>query len=728
MHWGILKKGRRGPDISVSRIPDDDDLTVRESLNPQTTNNVGNVANANFGPVYGHITMSSTTILPGRDASALEAVVEWLGGSNFAKSLKTAWDQHMDGTGAWFLQCSAFRHLVEEPPGVVVWGVGRPGVGKTIIAGACVMHLRALFQHQKDVAVLHAFLRFDESHSARDIFAGLLSQLLVQHDAGGGDSRSAGGNDNRALHLLLSHRQGTEILGEREVADLLGLVTASFRRVYIVLDGLDEAAEPVKETLLMVLLSLENVSLLITSRPLHHLFATYAPHALEVPIEAHVDDIRLYVAERVRRSGKLQAILRFSGDGKNIVARLTNQIQATSRGIFLIAHLQMEAVIHNANSVTTLFSALEDLPSGLEEAHQDTLKRIEAQSKSSISLAKRVFTWLLYANRKLTTQDVQSAMAVSIEKLSYAQGDMVPISVILAACCGLVEVRDHGDRRDPQQVASGAPDEVCFIHATTQDFLKPIVLDASPNPHEQLCLTCIVYMQSHPEALHALRVADGSAMSLEEALLSSGYWSEMLVYSLENWGDHAREAAKIGPLHPFIKHFLSHCTDHPHTVLATREKVAGKAKADSSQNDTGTGERFVLTSGSQLAAIYGLVDAVKEEIALHAALDLDSSDGGASTSAQHSVDANVSSHTISTDRAVLSGKQLLEESTSSSISESDSEVKYDTSPTVKHSFVPLRLEEHDRVISPKTGRCARHNTHKFMGFPHFGPCPPPPPR
>lgn len=138
--------------------------------------------------------------------------------------------------------------------------------------------------------------------------------------------------------------------------------------------------------------------------------------------------------------------------------------QWTRRTIsFLIAHLQMEAVIHNANSVTTLFSALEDLPSGLEEAHQDTLKRIEAQSKSSISLAKRVFTWLLYANRKLTTQDVQSAMAVSIEKLSYAQGDMVPISVILAACCGLVEVRDHGDRRDPQQVASGAPDEVCFI-------------------------------------------------------------------------------------------------------------------------------------------------------------------------------------------------------------------------------------------------------------------------
>lgn len=86
--------------------------------------------------------------------------------------------------------------------------------------------------------------------------------------------------------------------------------------------------------------------------------------------------------------------------------------------------------------------------------------------------------------------------------------------------------------------------------------MKTLTFDEYPNPHELLCITCLVYLKAHPGALRVLKKANGGT-GLEEALLSSGHWSEMLMYSLANWRIHAQEAAKSGPLHHYIAKALS---------------------------------------------------------------------------------------------------------------------------------------------------------------------------
>lgn len=99
--------------------------------------------------------------------------------------------------------------------------------------------------------------------------------------------------------------------------------------------------------------------------------------------------------------------------------------------------------------------------------------------------------------------------------------------------------------------------------------MKTVSFDDFPNPRALLCLTCLIYMKAHPEALRVLEAARDTE-SVEEVLLSSGHWSEMLVYSLENWRSHAQEAAESGLLHPFIMKALSESRgphDNTHRLL-----------------------------------------------------------------------------------------------------------------------------------------------------------------
>lgn len=189
------------------------------------------------------------------------------------------------------------------------------------------MQLKTIFQGREDIVVAYAFLRFDEKHSTRGILAGLVGQLL-QHQA---NLSSPPGSHRFRIVLDCYAKEDTP--GETELVDVLTSLVQTFEKVFIVIDGLDEAPESVREDLLSMLIPLPRVSVLITSRPLSHLIAHHAPHAACVTIQAHAEDISVYVAERARKSAKLQAILRISGQGQSIIATLSERIRDLSNGM-----------------------------------------------------------------------------------------------------------------------------------------------------------------------------------------------------------------------------------------------------------------------------------------------------------------------------------------------------------------------------------------------------------
>lgn len=104
----------------------------------------------------------------------------------------------------------------------------------------------------------------------------------------------------------------------------------------------------------------------------------------------------------------------------------------------------MEVLEAHPNSVAGLRKTLESLPSGLDAMHEQTFARILDASEDDFVIARRALIWMAYGRERdgLTVEDFQIAVSTSFEKGSYDPDDLVPMELILGACCGLVEVPD----------------------------------------------------------------------------------------------------------------------------------------------------------------------------------------------------------------------------------------------------------------------------------------------
>jgi hypothetical protein len=90
---------------------------------------------------------------------------------------------------------------------------------------------------------------------------------------------------------------------------LLSVICSAFERVYIVLDGLDEAQEDVKIQLLEEINTLPiNTRTLIMSRPLKS-FECLVSGAAHIDIEARNEDIELFVEKKIAQMPRLRTML-----------------------------------------------------------------------------------------------------------------------------------------------------------------------------------------------------------------------------------------------------------------------------------------------------------------------------------------------------------------------------------------------------------------------------------
>ncbi|KAF6757680.1 hypothetical protein DFP72DRAFT_1168025 [Ephemerocybe angulata] len=336
----------------------------------------------------------------------LEEIVAWLKGPKFLRIYEEALGQRLSNTGVWFIESEEFRQLVEGKD-VVVWGTGMPGAGKTVISSFSLERLKEIFKGQEGVGIVGAYIRYTERPPTRAIFAGLLSQLVKDHPCAYHYMR----------HIYIQKDRGdlSDLDMVKAFQDIVGLLS----KVFLIIDGLDEADDGVKDDLLRALPSL-GANVLITSRPLE-LYSPRLPHALHVSIEARTEDIDHFVEEKIKSSSKLQAILR----GKlALTEMLKARIRESSRGMFLVARLQMD----------------------VEEMYKNTLDRINAQVAEDVSIAHRVFIWLLHSARDLLAHELQDALAISFEDETYDSIDIIPVSMILSMCGGFVTVEEQGEK------------------------------------------------------------------------------------------------------------------------------------------------------------------------------------------------------------------------------------------------------------------------------------------
>jgi hypothetical protein len=103
---------------------------------------------------------------------------------------------------------------------------------------------------------------------------------------------------------------------------------------------------------------------------------------------------------------------------------------------FLHAWLQLEA-LRQYTSARDAEKTLNEFPPGMDAIYKTTWTRIVNQKPKHVDLAKHVLLWV-YCGR-MPLEALRDAVATCPDTHVYDEQRLVPESLILSVCCGLVE-------------------------------------------------------------------------------------------------------------------------------------------------------------------------------------------------------------------------------------------------------------------------------------------------
>ena len=323
--------------------------------------------------------------------------------TNYQEALK----RRQTGTGRWLLDSESFKSWSQNDNGMF-WLRGLPGCGKSVLISTVVEHVHgslASLENGVSLAYFYIDYRDPAKQSIDACLASLVRQLLDQNTHG-----------IRQLERLREQKQRnlSHNLTTSEYICLLRDLASLQTRVYLVIDALDEAQNPVAFFEALDQLSGRGsrtpIAMLVSSRNDPSLESILLPivsnHVLVS--DANNDDVRVYVTTEVNlrfSSGKLKV------PDIELIDLTIVTLVARSDGLFLQASLLLDFVFAGKTS-RSIRKALTELPNGLEETYRAILRRITARNQRHISEIKRCLQWLSRSFIPLTPAMLVEAAAI----------------------------------------------------------------------------------------------------------------------------------------------------------------------------------------------------------------------------------------------------------------------------------------------------------------------------
>ncbi|KAH6874828.1 ankyrin repeat-containing domain protein [Coprinopsis sp. MPI-PUGE-AT-0042] len=413
--------------------------------------------------------------------------------------------------------------------GRILWGIGIPGAGKTVLASIVIRYLEGLQNRLRGViCVAYVYLRYSEPLDIRDILESLVKQIVERHI------------DLIPLIEVLyaRHKQEGTKPSQQDLLEVLEGFIRHGKTLFFVLDTLDEMLAEDRALLLRLLASL-NAKIFITSRPLEPLQWQY-PHAQVFNIAASRSDLDLHIKHFLQHSPEVMVLL----EGTDLEEQIAETIRRKSGGMFLHAKLQLEA-LRNCVSPHDVEETLQTFPSDIEAIYAKTWERILAQGPKQSNLAKLVLLWITHADGEMTIDTLRCAVSTCPETYAFEPKRMVPEALLLSVCCGLISV-DEKTRL------------IRLIHYTTRDAILPRILDLFPVPHALLGHVCIAHVikcgfQHHNRGVIIFR---GTFM----ALLRN---DTLLGYAYQSWAHHTRQCGRYTPITSAAANLVLNCKSYP---------------------------------------------------------------------------------------------------------------------------------------------------------------------
>ncbi|KAH6908077.1 ankyrin repeat-containing domain protein [Coprinopsis sp. MPI-PUGE-AT-0042] len=408
------------------------------------------------------------------DPERLRKSLDFLSLVNFRSIQQENFGKWTPGTVKWLLESSMFQFWLDTQH-AILWGTGMPGAGKTILASVVIEDLQARARECSDICVAFVYCRYTEPMKVRNILAALVRQLL-----------------ERFPHLLssveplyLQHElEGTKP-SQKELIDVIRGICSHFRTAYLFIDGLDEALYDEQFDLLDTLKSV-HANFFITSRPLSRL-KDVLPNAKFFNIAATEEEVELLVSQHIDCNPDLQQVLATDAQRERVIKKICE----SSQGMFLHASLMVEAIRHCTSS-RHVMEQLGKLPAKLDILYEEVFKRIEMQPEEHAALAKRVLLWVAYGFRSLTVDELRYAVASDPKVDWAAPNNLVPESLLVSVCCGLVAVECYSLDGMPWPESDAGSDRVVrLVHYTALGPVKRMLNGWEASPHCILAELCV---------------------------------------------------------------------------------------------------------------------------------------------------------------------------------------------------------------------------------------------
>ncbi|KAK8136214.1 hypothetical protein PG984_004154 [Apiospora sp. TS-2023a] len=385
----------------------------------------------------------------------------------------------LEGSCEWFSQKQSYTRWRDTAYSELFWVQGKPGVGKSVLAGHVITDLRRC-SSGKDCC-FHFFVRSDKPKCTISYFLRSVAfQMAILHP--------------EILKVLLENLKGWKDakIGKADYNPIWrrlfanGILKVKLNSPqYWVIDGLDECKQAPELLLLLVKLQeLWPLCILVTSRDS---FRTTSSFRLRSQItEERISendtrhDIRMLIDSRI---GSIPA------RDKAMRDEMAHQIEEKSNGCFLWVDLVLGRLL-KAQLSTEVRRILQSVPSDMNDLYQDILSSM-SEEPAERHLAKAILRWTACSSRPMTTQELHAALELDLEDT------VSDVSKSIATSCGHLVYIDAQFR-------------VRLVHQTAREFLTDTTINSDfvikkSTGHRLLASTCLKYLSGNEMRHHKSR-------------------------------------------------------------------------------------------------------------------------------------------------------------------------------------------------------------------------------
>ncbi|KAK4182677.1 NACHT and WD domain-protein [Podospora australis] len=416
-----------------------------------------------------------------------EALDAFLGVSDAPEAiLSGVRSSRFDGSCEWFLQKDSFSRWRDGPCSQILWVQGKPGMGKSVLAGRVIDEMRhGLGGGMPKHCSFYFFSHSERSRCTAAVFLLTMAwQMAVLHpEILQVISRAAKLWKDSRLSMTDHSPVWRRIFVDRILKVKLN------KTQYWIIDGFDECSQ--QSELLSMLLTIQQMwplSILVTSRNSFSATCTsLLPDANVVSVSLGEDDSRQDIDQFV--DSHIRLVPSQDEATRNEMAR---EIKEKSMGCFLWVRVVL-AQLQKVHSTTAAQRVLESVPPDMDELYRRILKSM-LEEQLDRRFAKAILKWAVCSSRPLTAEELHTALEVDLD-------DTIPdVEKAVEAYCG-------------QLVYFDAQKKMRLLHLTTRAVLTNPATDSEfvvnkGESHTSIALVCLKHLSGlavkHPRSSRRL--------------------------------------------------------------------------------------------------------------------------------------------------------------------------------------------------------------------------------